>query len=198
MKNMNLYCSLLVIVLTSLNVQSQSNNSFSLSFGSIGTQNNIAQPATSLTGQFEIVIPKPEENLNISLAFDFSSYIMDGFRLSSCTDCGNDKYSGFDFGLKIRFEPQKTIVPLNLFTGFTRVITKREFTYYNISPSSNVFGSRNYISNFWDLGVGIKIPIKERIFFSGEALFSYSLESDPNAQQGFEKFEFNLGLGLRF
>lgn len=37
-------------------IYGQVGNTFSLSLGSISTQNSAAQPATSLSGQFEIVI----------------------------------------------------------------------------------------------------------------------------------------------
>ncbi len=184
-------------------IHAQSSNAFSLSLGSISTQNSEAQPATSLSGQFEIVIPDNEENINIYLAVDISSYLAEGLRLSSCSDCSASEYSGFDMGVKVRFESQKAKVPLNVFTGFSRVVTKKRISHNDISPQTIYFnpkfvGSRNYISDFWDLGIGLKMDVSDKIFFSAETLAGYSLDSNSDRAQGIGKYEFNLGVGVRF
>lgn len=186
----------------------QQRNSFSLGLGSISTQNNSAQPATSLNGQFEALIIDSKEEMKLYFAIDFSTYIKEGARLSYCSDCRENKYSGFDMGMRLSFELQETFVPIHVFTGFSRVITK---VRYSRGPSFNIpatedhelildeyNASRNLISNFWDLGIGVKVPISNRFFFSAEALTGYSLESDPSAQRGLERFEFNMGIGIRF
>lgn len=201
---MRLKLFLLVIIFGAYGVvYAQASNTFSLSLGSISTQNSTAQPATSLSGQFEVVIPDNEENINIYLAVDISGYIAEGLRLSSCSDCSASEYSGFDMGVKVRFEPQKAKIPLNIFTGFSRVVTKKRVSLNDISPQTIYFnpkfvGSRNYISDFWDLGIGLKVDVSDKIFFSAETLAGYSLESNSDYAQGIGKYEFNLGLGIRF
>lgn len=195
---------LLIIILDfSEIVLAQVSNTFSLSLGSISTQNSVAQPATSLSGQFEIVIPDNKESLNIYLAVGISGYLAEGLRLSSCSDCSASEYSGFDMGVKIRFEPQKAKIPFNVFTGFSRVVTKKRVSLNDISPQTIYFnpdfvGSRNYISDFWDLGIGLKVDVSDKIFFSAETLAGYSLDSNSDYAQGIGKYEFNLGLGIRF
>lgn len=108
-------------------------------------------------------------------------------------------------GIKIRFEPQKAKVPFNVFTGFSRVITKKKSYVVGIRPAEIHDGrwieqefSRNYISNFWDLGIGLKADISDKLFFSAETLAGYSLDPSPGKPQGIGRYEFNLGVGVRF
>jgi len=180
----------------------QQRNSFSLGLGTISTQNNSAQPATSLNGQFEALLIDSKEEMRLYLAVDLSTYLKEDPRFSSCSDCQNNKYSGFDIGVRLSFELQETFVPINVFTGFSRIITKEKITR-NFGRTDTIYlgpelvGSRSFLNNFWDLGIGIKAPFSNRFFLSAEALTGYSLESDSN-QQGFERFEFNMGIGVSF
>ena len=198
---------LLIIILGfSQIVLGQVSNTFSLSLGSISTQNSTAQPATSLSGQFEIVIPDNKEQVNIYLAVDLSGYLAEGLQLSSCSDCSASEYSGFDMGVKIRFESQKAKVPLNVFTGFSRVITKERYTggvipfngYDSFSLGSQQEFTRSYLNHFWDLGIGLKTDFSQKVFFMAEVMAGYSLDSNSDHAQGIGKYEFNLGLGVRF
>ncbi|XWN36947.1 MAG: hypothetical protein ROO71_13410 [Balneola sp.] len=187
-------------------IHAQSSNAFSLSLGSISTQNSEAQPATSLSGQFEIAIPDNEENINIYLAVDISSYLAEGLRLSSCSDCSSSTYSGFDMGVKVRFESQKAKVPLNVFTGFSRVITKERHNggtiplnvHDSFSLGSQQEFTRSYLNHFWDLGIGLKTDFSQKVFFMAEVMAGYSLDSNSDRAQGIGKYEFNLGVGVRF
>ncbi|MFY0684119.1 MAG: hypothetical protein JXR20_06170 [Balneola sp.] len=184
-------------------VNAQQKNSFTLGLGNISTHNNKAQPAISLNGQFEAIIADSKEEMKLYFAVDFSTYIKEGGRVSSCSDCNNYKYSGFDMGARLSFELQETFVPIRFFTGYTRIITKGtpESNPPSTHPSSGWYGNRtskHYLSNFFDLGIGIKAPISDRIFFSAEVLTGYSLESDSYAQQGLERYEFNMGVGIKF
>lgn len=187
-------------------IQAQASNTFSLSLGSISTQNSDAQPATSLSGQFEIVIPDNKEQVNIYLAVDLSGYLAEGLRLSSCSDCSASEYSGFDMGVKVRFESQKAKVPLNVFTGFSRVITKERHNggtiplnvHDSFSLGSQQEFTRSYLNHFWDLGIGLKTDFSQKVFFMAEVMAGYSLDSNSDHAQGIGKYELNLGLGIRF
>ncbi|MEP1151106.1 MAG: hypothetical protein ABJH08_05195 [Balneola sp.] len=188
-------------------VNAQQKNSFTLGLGNISTHNNKAQPAISLNGQFEAIIADSKEEMKLYFAVDFSTYIKEGGRVSSCSDCNNYKYSGFDMGARLSFELQETFVPIRFFTGYTRIITKVKYksigyttpALEDFESSGDIYDGRGaYVSNFFDLGIGIKAPISDRIFFSAEVLTGYSLESDSYAQQGLERYEFNMGVGIKF
>ncbi len=178
----------------------QPKHSFSLEMGGISTHNTQAQPATSISGNFTRDLVQVNENMLISLSVDFSTYIADGFKLSHCSDCISSEYSGWDAGLKINFVPTQANIPVHVFTGLTRVITKETVTI-GILPNGArpiTTNSRNYINTFWDLGISFDFPITQKFFFATEAIAGYSLETEPGAQQGFERIELNAGIGVRF
>lgn len=196
-----LFFSVALLLFGSANAQQR--NSFSIGLGSISTQNNEAQPATSLTGQFETLLVDSKKEMKVYIGVDFSTYLNEGLRLSSCSDCQKDEYSGFDLGVRLSFELQETAIPIQVFSGFSRIVTKRNLTRGDLTSETiylgpEYVGSMNIISNFWDIGFGLTAPIAQKFFFSAEALTGYSLESDPAAQQGFERFEMNLGIGFKF
>ena len=187
-------------------IYGQASNTFSLSLGSISTQNSAVQPATSLTALFEVILINVNEKTSITMSMDYSRYIAEGLRFSSCNDCSESDYSGWDLGVKLRFEIKpSTAASFNFFTGPSIVMTKEKYldqSFYTLAKNNNMYKSSwrssNYLNRFWDFGVGIKAPILNSYFLFGETLAGYSLDPSQGEPQGIGRYEFNLGVGVRF
>jgi len=197
-------CSLfLTLMFLGTLVSAQPKHSFSLEVGGISTQNNQAQPATSLSGNFTRDLAQMNEYMLISLSIDISTYIQEGNRLSTCSGCTEIDYSGWDAGLRLNFVPTQSKLPVHVFTGVTRISTEGvgfpSDEVPDVLNADEIYGfPENYISYFWDLGISFDFPIAQNFFFATEALAGYSLETESGAQQGFERFELNAGIGVRF